>query len=221
MNFLYSEKHLLLGVTAFGLTGLSTLAPPAQAAQLQQGFAGAYAPANWTLNLDGPYPGDAKVDTTGAPDSITLVGSRSSVTQGFFYTEYITRAAASGPVTFDWSFTGDYYGANIFGYRLYRLNGDRENIIISPSATEPSGIQVDSGTTRFDVSFGDSFGFYNFNFSDFGRGTAKISTFSAPVPSPLPLLGVGAAFSYSRHLRRRTTRAHGPVSTDPVNPCQL
>lgn len=33
------------------------------------------------------------------------------------------------------------------------------------------------------------------------------------VPGPLPLLGLGAAFSYSRRLRRRTSLTHGPVST--------
>lgn len=36
---------------------------------------------------------------------------------------------------------------------------------------------------------------------------------AASVPGPLPLLGVGAAFGYSRRLRRRMRLGHGPVST--------
>jgi hypothetical protein len=220
MNFVYSRSHLVSGVLALSLAGASTLTPPAQAAQLQQGFAGAYAPANWTLNLEGPYLGDASVDTTGAPDSITLIGSRTSPTEDFFYTEYIIRAAASGPVSFDWNFKGFLWAyANTFGYRL---NNQFIEISGTYDTTGPIESEVDYGTAQFNVSLGDVFGFYNFADDDCcSPGIANISNFSAPVPGPLPVLGIGTAFSYSRRLRRRTTRANGPVSTDPVNPGQL
>ena len=41
------------------------------------------------------------------------------------------------------------------------------------------------------------------------------------VPGPLPILGVGAAFAYSRRLRRRINLAKSPVSTDSVAVEQL
>ena len=40
-------------------------------------------------------------------------------------------------------------------------------------------------------------------------------------PWPLPILGVGAAFAYSRRLRRRINLAKSPVSTDSVVAEQL
>jgi hypothetical protein len=46
-----------------------------------------------------------------------------------------------------------------------------------------------------------------------GFGDRAIQSSQSPVPGPLPLLGVGAAFSCSRRLRRRTSLAHGSVST--------
>ena len=61
--------------------------------------------------------------------------------------------------------------------------------------------------------------------------TATISNFSAPVsssapatesvPGPLPILGIAAAFGFSRRLRRRITLAKTPVSTDSVAVEQL
>lgn len=61
-----------LGLLALGLAGAATLSTPVKALQLQQGFAGNYAPANWTFTANG---GDGSVDTSGAPASITLTGN--------------------------------------------------------------------------------------------------------------------------------------------------
>jgi hypothetical protein len=80
----------------------------------------------------------------------------------------------------------------------------------------------ETGTTSFAVVAGDSFGFsIDGNDGIFGPGNATISNFSAPVPGPLPLLGVGAAFGYSRRLRRRTSLANGPVSSASGSSDQL
>ncbi|MCP9911065.1 hypothetical protein KBZ15_14325 [Cyanobium sp. BA20m-p-22] len=69
-----------------------------------------------------------------------------------------------------------------------------------------------------------------------GRASTTISNFNGPtapasvpngptapasVPGPLPILGIGAAFAYSRRLRRRINLAKSPVSTDSVVAEQL
>jgi hypothetical protein len=58
-------------------------------------------------------------------------------------------------------------------------------------------------------------------FGSRARGNTTISNFSAPVPGPLPLLGVGAAFGYSRRLRRRINLSTGPVSSASGSSDQL
>ena len=79
-----------------------------------------------------------------------------------------------------------------------------------------------TGFSQFNVLSGDTFGFLVFTTdNDFGPGNATISNFSAPVPGPLPLLGVGAAFGYSRRLRRRINLATGSVSSASGSSDQL
>ena len=76
---------------------------------------------------------------------------------------------------------------------------------------------------------GDVFGFrQNTIDSCCGVASTTISNFNGPtaaapasVPGPLPILGVGAAFAYSRRLRRRINLAKSPVSTDSVAVEQL
>jgi hypothetical protein len=197
-------NHILprfAGLFALGISGAATLTTPASAVQLQQDFAGAYAPANWILNANG---GDGSADTAAAPNSITLIGSS---TRGIdpgppVDTDYTTTAAGSGPVSFDWNYsTFDADGYDGFGYLL---NSTFTFLTDSPS----------SGSNQFNVVTGDIFGFRVFSVDDaWGEGFATISNFSAPVPGPLPLLGVGAAFSYSRRLRRRTSLTDGSLST--------
>lgn len=195
-----SRHTKLLGLLVLGIASAATLASHVRALELQQDFAGPYAPANWTFSANG---GDGSVDTTGAPNSITLNGSDSQ-TGNFINTDYTTMAAGSGPVSFDY----DYYSTDSIFYDGfgYLLNGAFTQIVDNGSQG--------SGFSQFNVVAGDTFGFRVYTSDDrYGRGTATISNFSAPVPGPVPLLGVGAAFSYSRRLRRRTSRAHGPLSS--------
>jgi hypothetical protein len=191
-----------LSLLALGIASAAALTPPAKAVQLQQDFAGPYAPANWTLTTNG---GDGSVNTAGAPSSITLNGSDSGSAGNFINTDYTISAAASGPVSFNWNYSSPDPDGNYDGFG-YLLNGTFTQLANNGSQGP--------GSSLFNVATGDTFGFRVFTLDDvLGRGTATISNFSAPVPGPLPLLGVGAAFSYSRRLRRRTSLAHGPVST--------
>ena len=198
------SKARALSSIALGDASAATLASPAHAVQLQQDFAGVYAPSNWTFADNG---GDGSVDTAGAPGSITLTGSnqRPDFDPGpSINTDYTTTAFASGPVSFDWSYSSaDFNFYDSFGYLL---NGSFTQIADNGSQG--------SGFSQFNVLAGDTFGFRVFTLDDqFGPGIATISNFSAPVPGPLPLLGVGAAFSYSRRLRRRINLSTGPLSS--------
>jgi len=147
------------------------------------------------------------VDTSAAPASITITGSDNGSSAGFLgnvNTDYTIAAAASGPVSFDWSYSSTDYG--LFDGFGYLLNGSFTELANNSSQG--------TGFSQFNVLAGDTFGFRVFATDNLiGPGIATISNFSAPVPGPLPLLGVGAAFGYSRRLRRRTTLANGPVSS--------
>lgn len=208
-------KAKLLGLMTAGLASAFALTAPSHAVTLQSGFAGDYDPANWTTSV----VGDLSVDTTGAPSSITLNGPSPF---NFGLISYTTNATAAGSVSFSWNFSGNspvefYYILNA-GY----------NFISSTSNT---------GITSIEVAVGDNFGFdievldIPDGGSPLGGEAATISNFSAPIPSsapstesvpgPLPILGVAAAFGFSRRLRRRINLAKSPVSTDSVAVEQL
>ncbi|MFM9088553.1 MAG: hypothetical protein ACKOPT_10500 [Cyanobium sp.] len=90
-------------------------ATPALANGTQLGFDGVYAPANWTFsNTDA----DGSVVTTVAPNSITITGGKNnSGLPGT--TDYVTTAAATGEVKFNWSYSsGDTVDWDNFGYLL-------------------------------------------------------------------------------------------------------
>jgi hypothetical protein len=101
-------------------------------------------------------------------------------------------------VSFDWAFSTDDWlpGFDPFGYLL---NGAFTQLTIDDSSL------TQSGSVSFSVLAGDVFGFrQNSSDSIFGRASTTISNFTAPaVPGPLPLLGAGAAFGWSRQLRKR------------------
>ncbi len=210
-------KTRALSSIALGIASAATLASPGHAVQLQQDFAGVYAPANWTLSNNNNNISDGNVDTASAPASITITGGDNDDFTTIGTTDYQTTAAASGQVSFDWNFSAPQAYYDGFGYLL---NGNFNFL------TDSSG----SGSTQFNVLAGDIFGFgaitvYHFS-GPVGPGNATISNFSAPVPGapvpgPLPLLGVGAAFGYSRRLRRRINLATGPVSSASGSSDQL
>lgn len=191
------------GKRTFYLAALATVstitAQPAHAVQV--GFDGPYAPANWTLNAppNGSYAGS--VDTSGAPGSLSLTGNQASFPT--IETTYTTTAAAAGQVSFDWQFVSIDFDADTNGFG-YIVNG-AFNLLDNTSAGN-----LVSGSAQFNVASGDIFGFDVYSqYSSLGPGFATISNFTAPsqppaaVPGPLPLFGAGAAFGWSRRLRRR------------------
>jgi hypothetical protein len=187
-------------------TSLALAANPAQA--LTQ-FAGDYAPANWTQSIEG----DGSISTGGAPGSIVLTGADddSFTTNN---TAFTIASPAAGTVSFNWAYYSldAWASEDPFGYLL---NG------VYTGLTDGSDSLTQSGSASFSVLAGDLFGFRQWSsWSIGGRAATTISNFNGPlatrgtasVPGPLPLLGAGAAFGWSRQLRRRIGASGGVKS---------
>jgi len=203
-SFRSMPRSLAKTIAPIALAG-ATLGLAANPAQALTQFAGYYAPANWTQSIQG----DGSINTGGAPASISLSGAD----DGSFNsqdTDFTIAAPLAGTVSFDWAYsTNDNAPFDPFGYLL---NGAFTQL------TDDSGAQNQSGSASFSVLAGDVFGFRQNSFdSRFGRAVTTISNFNGPlaasgpasVPGPLPLLGAGAAFGWSRQLRRRIGTSGG------------
>ena len=190
-------RQLLLGLPVGALVAAALTAAPMPAVAV--GFSGDYDPTNWTTTLS-PLS-DGSVDTTNAPNDITITGPNNGQVPSFI--NYTISAPSSGTVSFDWLYnTIDSPGGDSFGYLI---NGVQTQLT-DDQATLPSG------SSSISVVSGDIFGFYVASTDgDFGAGIATVSNFSGPgspgstdVPAPAAVLGVLAAFGWSRKLRRRT-----------------
>jgi hypothetical protein len=193
---------------ALALAG-ATLGLATSPVQALTQFAGTYAPANWTRSIGG----DGSIDTSGAPASITLIGANdgslfSPIARN---TDFTIAAPSPGTVSFDWNYTSsDDSGNARFDPFGYLLNGGFTQL--TPNDT----VSIQSGSVSVSLIAGDVFGFRQASSdSILGRASTTISNFNAPnapvVPSPLPLLGAGAALGWSRRLRYRL-RAGLPAS---------
>ena len=184
----------------------ATLGLAANPAQALTQFAGYYAPANWTQSIQG----DGSINTGGAPASISLSGAN-DFSLNNQNTDFTIAAPLAGTVSFDWAYSNPDDGPQFdpFGYLL---NGAFTQL------TNNSGGSNQSGSGSFSVLAGDVFGFRQNSSDSFsGRAVTTISNFNGPlpapgtasVPGPLPLLGAGAAFGWSRQLRRRIGASGG------------
>jgi len=162
------------------------------------GFAGIYAPANWTQQI----VQDGSFDTTNAPASITLIGPNNGAAAG--KTDFTIAAPYAGQATFDWVYSTLDLDA-IFDPFGYILNGTLFQL-----SNDALGNQ--SGSGSFSVVLGDTFGFSQQSIdSSQGAAQTTIGNYVAPiggpspasVPAPLPLVGAASAFGWSRQLRRR------------------
>ncbi len=191
-------------LAAFGVVvAMSAVSAPVHAAPLlASGFSGYYAPDQWRFKA-----GEAggSVNTSGAPDSIAILSGDSGAPplgdELAGTTLFTIRAAQPGTVTFDWSLViGEFEALSAEDPFGYIVNGVRTQL--------SDDFELDqTGTATFEVLRGDSFGFFANTFNgQFGPSTTTISNFSAPVPGPLPVLGVAAAFRASRKLRVLTRK---------------
>jgi len=198
-------RSLAKTIAPIALAG-ATLGLAANPAQALTQFAGYYAPANWTQSIQG----DGSINTGGAPASISLSGADdNSITDQ--NTDFTIATPTAGTVSFDWAYsTSDNLPqSDPFGYLL---NGAFTQLTINDTSL------TQSGSVSFSVLAGDVFGFRQNSYASCcGRASTTISNFNGPlpapgtasVPGPLPLLGAGAAFGWSRQLRRRIGTSGG------------
>jgi len=191
--------RLLLPIALASSTlGLAT--NPAQALTL---FSDDYAAADWTQSIEG----DGSIDISDAPSSITLVSADDGdgVGADIQNTDFTIAAPASGTVSFDWFYASNDVDGSSFDPFGYLLKGSFTKL-----TTDGSLLIHQSGTASFSVLRGDVFGFRQKSIgSTFGPASTTIRNFNGPVPGPLPLVGVGAAFGWSRRLRRRIEATGG------------
>ena len=186
----HKAKFLALVTASMASATIGLSANPAKAL-----FIGDYDTANWTQTIQG----DGSINTTGAPNSISLTSSNSG-TENIQNTDFTIAAASAGTVSFDWSFSTNDGGSRYdpFGYLL---NGSFTQL------TDDDGSRNQAGSASFSVLSGDVFGFRQ-NTVDgvYGAATTTVSNFNAPaaaVPAPLPILGLPAVLFYSRKLKKR------------------
>lgn len=165
------------------------------------GFAGSYAPANWTfINTGGST--DGTVDPSGAPSSIALTGGDSGF-GGTGTTNYTVVVPISGTWSFDWSYSSADTDDNDIASFL--LNG-------APTFLADNASQG-NGSTSMAVNASDTIGFRVFSLDNGqGSGVLTISNFLAPEAVPyefspslgLLLLGVGwGAVNLRQFVKRR------------------
>lgn len=183
---------LSIATASIALSFAAVGAKPAEAA-----FVGGYAPSNWTLtNTDA----DGFVNTAGAPNSITLVGGDDEENFWGGTTNYLIKAVADGVVSFNWRYFTQDDNASFDPFGFVK-NGVVTNIFSGAATT---GQDVFSTT----VAAGDSFGFQVATVDNlFGRGSVRISNFSAPdsasVPEPLTIAGSAIALGFGAWMKRK------------------
>lgn len=194
-----ANRTIFQVAAAVGISLAAGLSSPAQAL----GFSGAYDPTNWTTSFGGG--GDGSVDTSDAPNSITITGPDNN--QANSYIDYTITAVGTGNVSFSWLYQTADINPNQdgFGYLL----GGTFTMLTDDASLNPTG------TSSFSVNSGDLFGYRVFSTDGkFGSGIATVYSFSAPdptnsgpsqaeVPAPLPLFGAMGTYAWSRRLRRR------------------
>lgn len=172
-------------------------------------FSGDYAPANWTTSHVSEASTDmGTVDISSVPDSITLYGSDAApdLSSVFFSRlEFTIVASAAGQVSFSWSYASNDGTADPLydpaGYRLGVLQADLNQLSVN------GGSVAQNGTVSFNVTAGQTFGFYVSSDDNFGgNAILTISDFTtAPIPEPasvammsLGLLGIATVAARRR-----------------------
>jgi hypothetical protein len=106
------------------------------------------------------------------------------------------------------------YNRNGISYSISGLSGafgatnnfQWDGTTISPMILTGGGISFEVGSDVVNLYNGLGLGHPDLTYSSFsGRNGGVTSSKLTPVPGPLPLLGVAAAYRWTRTLRRRTT----------------
>lgn len=186
-------KRLLLAA-ALSVAGLANAIPVS-------GFNGDFVVANW--DSSGAPPGS--IDTTGAPNSISLTsGSDDSGNPSF--TNFFILFPVSATVSFSWAYKTLDDGGPLFdpfGYVLADAVGDLEDSFAQ--LTNDNAADAQSGSASVFVQAGQYFGFSAWTVDNIGgAATTTISNLQIPEPSSLLLLGLALAAAGAATHRRRT-----------------
>lgn len=165
------------------------------------GFAGAYAPENWTFDTG---IGDGYLDVSTQPEMISIYGSDAN-TLGHVETSvsFTFSGGGSGSLSFDWRILSeDFWYARDNGY--YSINGVETALLEYP-------VESNFGTTGpIPISSGDTVRFFIRAIDDNGgRGILRISEFTVvPEPSFFSVaLGIGALiFIHLKATNRKAVR---------------
>jgi len=156
----------------------------AYAATVNAGFAGAYAPENWTFHSDGPE-GNGLGTLTEAQMYVQGLADDLHHLQGYVY--YSIAIQNDATLSFDWSYACE--DVPLYDWGLYRVNG--VDTVLSFTGGE-------SGSATVPVAAGDVFALGVWSQDGwFSPGQLTVANF-VPEPTCLVLLGLGALL-----LRRR------------------
>lgn len=180
------NKHSLSSLSILALCGAALFGATATASA---DFTGHYDVSNWsTLKFGNGY-----VDTSGAPSTITVVGSDNY--GGFGYIDFYIQADQLSNVSFSWA----YSSPDLPGYDSALYYTDDTGYV--PLA-DTSGA---SGTVSFTLSAGEYMGFSVESLdSSYGPGALTIRDFeveAVPEPATMAALGLGLA-AVSRRRRK-------------------
>lgn len=180
--------------------GAAAIAPWSQARAVgfcPSGFQGNCAPANWAVQ----QPGNGSVDFLAAPIKAILTSNNDSSLGNSFVSIEI-QGDNEGIVSFSYFYTANDLDGAQFDPFGYLLNGAPIQLVPPPDLANGESVR---GSFSFQISAGDRFGFYAESTDNtLGPSVTEITDFMyVPIPGPLPVLGFGAAFCFSRKLRKR------------------
>jgi hypothetical protein len=148
------------------------------------GFSGSYAPSNFS------FTGNGSVNTTGAPNSIQIVGLDATGTN-----DYTTTALSSGLFSFNWNYR-TFDDRPVYDPFFVLKNG------VATRLSDSNGANTQSSTYSTSVNIGDTIGWRIQTDSCCGASQVTISNFSAPeataVPEPFTIIGtcIGGTAAY-------------------------
>lgn len=153
------------------------------------GFAGAFAPANWTLTLNG---GDGSVNTAGAPGSVAVISSDNNSTA--LNTNYSIVIPSTGTLSFNWSYVSTDFDSSWdpFGYSVGTPIASYNRLGLGPipatlgtftRLTDNSGTLAQAGAVSIPVTAGQVFSFSQLG-DNLGRATTTISNLSLSASTP-------------------------------------